>query len=172
MNQMPKLDDIEYGDVFQIADVYNIPASVTIEVCTQCNMRCKHCYIPDHGNDMLQIDELDDIFRQLRDMGTFEIVLTGGELFVRDDAVDIIKLARNYGFDLIIFSNATLISEDIARALGECYVGMFSTSIYSMDEKIHDGITGINGSLQMTLSGLSLLKKFNIPDIMAFCHSM
>lgn len=85
MNQSPRFDDIEYGDVFQIADIYNIPASVTIEVDTQCNMRCKHCYIPDHGNDKLQIGELDDIFRQLRKMGTFEIVLTGGEIFIRDD---------------------------------------------------------------------------------------
>lgn len=163
MNQIPRLDDIEYGDVFQIADIYNIPASVTIEVDTQCNMRCKHCYIPDHGNDKLKIGELDGIFRQLREMGTFEIVLTGGEIFIRDDSVDIIKLARKYGFDVIIFSNATFISEDIARALGDCYVGMFSTSIYSMDEKIHDGITGVDGSLQMTLSGLSYLKKYNVP---------
>lgn len=163
MNQMPRLDDIEYGDIFQIADVYNIPASVTIEVGTQCNMRCKHCYIPDHGNDTLRIDELEDIFTQLRKMGTFEIVLTGGEIFIRDDAVEIIKMGRKYGFDIIIFSNASLISEEIARALSECYIGMFSTSIYSMDEKIHDGITGMNGSLQMTLSGLSLLKKYSVP---------
>ena len=138
MNQMPILDDIEYGDIFQIADAYKIPASVTIEVGTMCNMKCKHCYIPDHGNDILEMYELDDIFKQLRDMGTFEIVLTGGEIFVRNDALDIIKLARTYGFDLIIFSNATLISEDIAKKLAEYYLGMFSTSIYSMNEKIHD----------------------------------
>ena len=55
MRQMPSFNNIEYGDVFQIADAYNIPASVTIEVDTQCNMRCKHCYIPNHGNAMLQL---------------------------------------------------------------------------------------------------------------------
>ena len=163
MNKNAMLDDIEYGDVFQIADIYNIPASVTIEVDTQCNLRCKHCYIPDHGSDKLQISELDDIFRQLREMGTFEIVLTGGEIFIRDDSVDIVKLARKYGFDVIIFSNATLISEDIARELGNYDVGMFSPSIYSIVDKIHDGITGVDGSLQMTLSGLSYLKKYNVP---------
>ena len=96
-------------------------------------------------------------------MGTFEIVLTGGELFIRSDAVEILKLARQYGFDVIIFSNATLISEAIAKALAKYYVGMFSTSIYSMDERIHDGITGVAGSLRMTLSGLNLLKNYSIP---------
>ena len=166
MNKIPMPDDIEYGDVFQIADIYNIPASVTIEVDTQCNLRCKHCYIPDHGSDKLQICELDDIFRQLREMGTFEIVLTGGEIFIRDDSVDIIKLARKYGFDVIIFSNATLISEDIARELGNCYVGMFSTSICSMDEKIHDEITGVDGSLQTRVMKENC---FSLNDIYAYC---
>ena len=38
MNKYVNIEDIEYGDVFSIADVYEIPASVTIEVNTFCNL--------------------------------------------------------------------------------------------------------------------------------------
>lgn len=157
------LSNIEYGDIFHIADMYGIPASVTIEVGTLCNLRCKHCYISNHNDSILELDRIDDIFKQLRDLGTFEVVLTGGELFVRNDAIDIIELARKYGFDVIIFSNATLLNEDIVKKLSNLYIGMFSTSIYSMDKRVNDCITGVDGSLESTFSGLSLLKKYGIP---------
>lgn len=163
MDLTQDVENIEYGDVFNIADAYEIPASVTIELCTKCNIRCKHCYIPDHGHAELSFETIHQIFLQLRQLGTFEIVLTGGEIFCRKDILDIIEMARGLGFDVIVFSNATLLNEKIVKRLSKAYISMFSTSIYSMNEAIHDGITGQAGSLAVTLGGISLLKQYGIP---------
>lgn len=163
MSGSTKYENIEYGDIFSIADNNEIPASVTIEVSTACNLRCEHCYIPNHGNAELQFDTIKKIFFELREMGTFELVLTGGEIFCRKDGLEIIKLARKMGFDVIVFSNCSLIDEECAKELSEIYVNMVSTSIYSMNERVHDEITGKSGSLKDTLRGLSYLKKYNVP---------
>ena len=74
MNKYVNIEDIEYGDVFSIADVYEIPASVTIEVNTFCNLYCKHCYIPGHSCAQLSFETIENILHELRELGTFETV--------------------------------------------------------------------------------------------------
>jgi MoaA/NifB/PqqE/SkfB family radical SAM enzyme len=155
--------DLEYGDIYNLADDLSIPISVTIELCTVCNLQCKHCYIPSHNTFGLSKQEILAVFDQLRKLGTFEIVFTGGEPFCRDDFMDILETARRIGFHVILFTNATMITKEIAKKLGNLYLYMVSTSIYSMDKKIHDTITGIQGSLEKTLDGLFLLKKYAVP---------
>lgn len=160
MSVTNEFDNIEYGDVFSLADIYEIPASVTIELGTACNLRCMHCYIPNHGHSELSIETIEQIFHQLRELGTFELVLTGGEIFCRRDGLQIVEMARKMGFDVIVFTNASLIDENCAKRLSQLYVGMVSTSIYSINKSVHDGITGCSGSLDATLKGLSYLKKY------------
>ncbi len=155
--------DIEFGDVFSIADAYHIPASVTIELCTNCNLKCRHCYIPEHNNVGYSYEMVVNIFKQLRKLGTYELVFTGGEIFLKKEIESIIRLARSMGFDVVLFSNATLITEKIAKMLGELYIANFSTSIYSLKDKIHDSITAVPGSLNKTLEGIKLLRKYNVP---------
>ena len=153
----------EYGDIYAIGDQYEIPSSVTIEVGTACNLRCQHCYIPNHGDSALSYETIMDLFRQLRELGTFEIILTGGEILYRDDALQIIESGRKMGFDIGLFSNGTLVNEAIAEELAKLHINMFSTSVYSLNASVHDQITKCAGSLKKTLNGLSLLKKYNIP---------
>lgn len=163
MNVTNNFEDIEYGDVFSLADIYEIPASVTIELGTACNLHCMHCYIPNHGHSELSIETIEQIFYQLRKLGTFELVLTGGEIFCRWDGLQIVEMARKMGFDVIVFTNASLIDENCAKRLSELYIGMVSTSIYSLNKMTHDSITRHRGSLDATLRGLSYLKKYGVP---------
>lgn len=149
----------DVGDYFTYAREKRIPASVTIELCTVCNLKCKHCYITEHNNFGLPLDILQNLFLQLREMGTFELVFTGGEILLRPDFFEILEMARKLGFDVILFSNATLVTSEIAKKLGKLYINMFSTSVYSLKDKVHDQITCVPGSLKKTLKGIELLKE-------------
>ncbi len=112
----------------------------------------------------MAIDDVISILNQLRKMGTFSITLTGGEIFLRNDLKDIISYARKIGMSVSLFSNASIkIDEQIADFLDRINIHLFSTTIFSLIDDVHDSITGIAGSLRATLNTLSVLSKKGIP---------
>ena len=98
----------------------------------------------------------------MRKQNAFDVIFTGGEVLLRDDLLDIVLFARKLGFRVSILSNASLLTEELAKAFSEAYISNFSSTIFSLDENIHDEITSTKGSLKATLRGLYLLKKYGI----------
>lgn len=143
--------------LFDIAEENNICILAQIELVTACNWRCKHCYIPKHDSYGLPYNQLIDIFRQLREMGTFEIVFTGGEIFMRDDIFEIIYEARNMGFQVQLLSNLSLLTDEGIEKLSNAYIDLISCTVFSMNESVHDSITGVKGSLKKTLRNIDKL---------------
>lgn len=158
-------------ETFNIEEVQNMAfsnrtiVSAMIEVTKKCNWNCIHCYIPEHNIYGLTKEDIISIGKQLRDMGVFEITLTGGEIFCRVDILDIIYELRNMFFSVKINSNISLLNEDIIIKLKNLNIKEISCSIYSLNEKIHDNITRSNNSLKRTITNLMLLKKHNISVI-------
>lgn len=150
-------------ELLNICDKNNILFSTTIELLTKCNWKCKHCYIPNHDNIGLSKSTIFNIFSQLRELGTFEIILTGGEIFYRKDIMDIIEKARQMHFKITLLSNVSLMNEEIISKLSRLSIYNISCTIFSLDESIHDSITRIPGSLKKALSNIMLIKKYNIP---------
>lgn len=83
-------------------------------------------------------------------------------MFVKKDMIEIIALARSMFFKVVLETNISLLDEEKIKRLSELYVSEVSCSVFSLDEKIHDSITGVNGSLKKVLKNLELLKKYNI----------
>lgn len=137
--------------------------SVTIELLTTCNWKCSHCYIPEHNDFGLDKNVIFDIFYQLRNLGVFELILTGGELFIRKDILEIIERARQLFFKVTLLTNISLLDEPTVLKLSKLHLNLISCTIFSLDSDIHDSITGIEGSLEKVLTNLKLLKKYNIP---------
>lgn len=156
-NSLDKLYDIAHEKV--------IPVSMIIELLTECNEQCKHCYIPEHNSKGLDIKMIRDILRQFKDMGGFNITFTGGEIFLRKDLLEIIEEARKLFLRVFLLTNATLITDSLARKLSQFNIAEISVSVYSMEEAEHDWITGIKGSLKKTLEGINNAKKYNIPVV-------
>ncbi|MBU5591838.1 radical SAM protein [Clostridium sp. MSJ-4] len=150
-------------NLFSMVEEDNTLFSVTIELLTKCNWKCKHCYIPNHTSDGLSKDMVFNIFEQLRNLGTFEIVLTGGEIFCRNDIVDIIEKARQMFFKVTLLTNVSLMDEDIISRLSKLHLYNISCTIFSLDESIHDSFTEIPGSLKNALNNIMLIKKYGIP---------
>jgi radical SAM protein with 4Fe4S-binding SPASM domain len=134
-----------------------------IELTTNCNWRCRHCYLPAYNNYGMTRETISEIFSQLREMGTFEITLTGGEIFTRPDALSIISEARKLGFSVILLTNISLLNEDIIQKLQELYISKISCTVFSLNEETHDFIVQRKGALKKVLVNLELLKKYNIP---------
>lgn len=150
------------SDVFQLANENKTLMGITIELLTKCNWRCKHCYLPTHDDDGLSKEIVFDLLSQLRSLGCYEVEFTGGEIFYRKDTMDIIRKAREMYFNVVLFTNVSLLDEDKIKELAEMYVNEISCTIFSLDESIHDSITGVKGSLKKAMENIMLMKKYNM----------
>ena len=148
---------------FEKARQMRVLARATLEITSECNWRCKYCYIASHHNPGMTYDEIKKLLQELREMGTMDLILTGGEMFLRKDALDIIKLARDLHFDVSVFSNASLITKCIADKLSEMHISIFSSTIFSLDENVHDEMTQVKGSLKRAMEGVKHLKSSGVP---------
>lgn len=112
--------------------------SVTIEITSFCNWRCEHCYISEYNQKGFDLDTFRNLLVQLRELGTFEIVFTGGEVFAHPFAMKYIKIAREMFFNVIIYSNVSMLNEQRIAILSDLYIDYISCTIFSMDKEIHD----------------------------------
>jgi MoaA/NifB/PqqE/SkfB family radical SAM enzyme len=118
-----------------------VPKHVYIALTYTCNLNCNHCFaskmrVPDEKP--LNYDEYRDLVRQAERMGVYGFDFTGGEAFLRDDIVDVIKLFNPKRNTLSIVSNATKITRPILVELQKAGLDTLSISLDSGIPEEHD----------------------------------
>jgi len=135
-----------------------------IEITSKCNERCCHCYLP-HDNKVSHMDS--DLFYRILDqcekMKLLHVTLTGGEPMLHPNIISFLKKCKEYNLSVNVLSNLTLLSDDLIEEMKSNRLLCVQVSLYSMDHKIHDSITQVNGSFENTLKSIKKLIKNNIP---------
>ena len=148
----------------------HIPFSVLIEVTHRCNLKCTHCYLDLADRSAipkeLSLEEIKDILDQLADAGTFSVIFTGGEVFLRKDFLDMVAYARSKNISVRILTNGTLITERIANALQELSPTSVEISVLGGNRDTHEQITAIPKSYNRAISALKLLRERGIHTVM------
>lgn len=140
-----------------------LPLGATLEVTERCNMACVHCYInqPAVARQALatemSLEEIKVVLAQMLKAGVLHLLLTGGEVFLRADFSEIYKYAKQLGFLVTIFTNATLITPRIAELLAEWPPYLIEITLYGHSKEVYEKITGIPGSFDRCRSGIDLL---------------
>lgn len=152
-----------------------LPLRAMLELTYRCNFNCIHCYLSGDPKKSLAEAELKtkevyEILSQLKDLGCFYLGLTGGEIFLRRDILDIIWYARRKGFQVILLTNGSLINKGIANELRKLRVNKVDITVHAMDENIFDQITRIPGSAEKVFRGIDLLYKSNVPLVFKSCQ--
>jgi len=136
-----------------------VPLSVQLDVTYRCNERCVHCYLEHHDDrGEMTTAEIRDLLNQLAQAGVFFLAVSGGEPLLRPDCLELIAAARALTFNVKLKTNAILIGQDEAQRLRALGVETVQTSIYSHRAEVHDGITGVGGSLERSLAAIRFLK--------------
>lgn len=140
-----------------------VPFKASFELTHGCNLHCRHCYIvkrPDKKE--LGYEEICSILDQLSETGCFHLDLTGGEVFTRADTLNILSYAKTKGFYVILLTNATLITPEIADYLKEMNINQIEISLYGATAKTYEAITRTPGSFSRCLEGINLLRQRKI----------
>jgi radical SAM protein with 4Fe4S-binding SPASM domain len=133
------------------------------ELTYGCNFRCKHCYVPagykKRYRNELNREEIFSILDQLQDLGCFYLGFTGGEPFLRKDIFDILWYAKSKGFQIIIYTNGSLIGQDEAQELKQLNLNKIDITIPALNKSAFEHITGIKGSWGKVFRSIELLYK-------------
>lgn len=138
--------------------------SLHIEIISKCNERCLHCYIP-HENKFSKIEAelFYNILKQCKDMKLLHLTLSGGEPMLHENFCEFLKKCREYNLSVNILSNLTLLNEQIIEEMKANPLLGVQVSLYSMDAKIHDEITQVEGSFEITQKAILTIIENDIP---------
>lgn len=151
-----------YLKMLNEAYVERIPLNAQIELLNMCNMNCKHCYIPQHENMGLSTQKVKSLVNELQEMGMLNLVLTGGEIFLREDIFELIEYIRHKHISLTLLTNASLLNEDKIQRLSKYSIHSIGVSLYSLNVDIYNDITQTKEHFNKVLENLMLLKKYRI----------
>lgn len=151
------------NDISEYTQEKKILWNVQIEILTACNFSCVHCYIPNRSSKGIALKKIEELSNAFFEMGAFNITLTGGEIFLRDDIFEIIKAFRKVGLKVSLYSNGSILDREKCGKLRDLGIHQFSTTIFSLEPEINDAITCRKNSLRTILLNLSLLEEYGIP---------
>jgi len=167
------LEQLSYGafsaDLHQRQAGQRVPTQVSIEVTRRCPLECLHCYnnLPmgdiDAKQRELSKEEHFKVLDELVEMGCFWLLYTGGEIFARKDFLEIYTYAKTKGFLITLFTNGTIINEQIADYLVEWPPFAIEITLYGRTRETYEALTAVPGSYDRCLRGIKLLKERGLP---------
>ena len=159
------------------------PAQVFFEVTYRCNLRCEMC----HYLEIIEHTETRRAFKQELSAEGFRqvierlprfslITFTGGEAFMKQDALDLLGFAARR-HKVHVITNGTLLTPRTVDFLVERRVrrwwspGLFYLGV-SLEggESLHDRITQVPGSFRKTTEGLERLMAARGPHRFPLVH--
>ncbi len=130
---------------------------IKLHINNVCNLRCKNCYCNFDDNFALDTDKIISLLDQLTINKNLNLHILGGEPLLRSDIFEIIAYAKKKIKKIVLFTNATLISNELAYKIKQSGIKAVIVPLHSCFEEIHDNITQTPGSWKKTISGMKSL---------------
>ncbi|HIC91723.1 MAG TPA: radical SAM protein [Syntrophaceae bacterium] len=169
-SSIPEVDYRKFSDdIHSKVVAKRIPLDGTIEITYRCNLNCVHCYCNLAASNKvaarkeLNYEEICDIIDQVVEQGCLWLLFTGGEPLIRKDFIDIYTYAKKKGLIIILFTNGTLITPEIANYLKEWPPFSVEISLYGITKETYESVTRTRGSFDRCIEGIHLLLEKKIP---------
>ncbi len=139
------------------------PTTAHFELTYKCNLTCKHCFQErDAAPDELTREDWLRVVDESREAGVLVITLSGGEAMLSPHFWDIAAHIRKRGMGFKVFTNGISLSKQNCRRLAALRPTWVEISIFSINEAVHDEVTGAKGSLKKALHGLARLHHLGV----------
>lgn len=144
-----------FSKLRKCADTYRTTLAA-IELTNRCNAGCEYCFI--NKNEIkseLSTLQLHQVIDKLDEANILMVNLTGGELFLREDILEILEHLFECNFFYIsIYTNGTALKEEHLSLLEKHRKKIYPLrmTVFSHDQGVHDSYMKIPGSLQTIIS--------------------
>lgn len=133
---------------------------VTVELTYKCDLDCFICYNDrDRSGKLMRLADYEDIFDQVKRLGVFEVILSGGEPLLHPDFFEIGAALKDRRILTKLKTNGTCLNEkNIQRLRDEVDPWVVQISLHGSNARAHDKQTGVVGSFERLLGNIRLAK--------------
>jgi heme b synthase len=134
---------------------------VAWEITRSCNLHCAHCRASAAGGKYegeLSTRESFRLIDQVREVGNPIIILTGGEPLSRGDVYSIAEYARDKGLRVVMGTNGTLVTPQVAARLKDSGFSRVSVSLDFPTPELQDKFRGQQGAFAAALAGIRSIR--------------
>lgn len=147
----------------------NIPWAILLDPTSACNLQCTGCWAAEYGHQLsLDLDTIDSIIQQGKELGTYFYIYTGGEPLVRKK--DLIKICEMHpDCEFLSFTNGTLIDEEFCKEMLRVKNFVPAISLEGFEDA-NDGRRG-DGIYDKVMNAMKLLKEHKLPFGISTCYT-
>ena len=143
------------------------PLTVWLELTKKCNMRCIHCMV-ENEETSLSFQDAEKIISMLHEAKVFKLYITGGEPLLWNQLPELVGCAHSENIWTLVQTNGTLLTDSMAEKLVQNHVGAIDITVYGINAKTHDYITGSPGSFNKVLNAVQTCKQHGIKVLLSF----
>ncbi|HXX82293.1 MAG TPA: radical SAM/SPASM domain-containing protein [Thermodesulfovibrionales bacterium] len=139
------------------------PLSGSIDLTHRCNLKCIHCYVGpqddvrEKQNEEMPTSKVFSLIDEIAEAGCLELLISGGDPLVRRDFSDIFLHAKMKGLLVTVFTNGTLVTEEVLSLFHRYPPYLVEISLYGATSCTYESITGIPGSYARCIHGIERL---------------
>lgn len=134
----------------------------------KCNLGCQHCYIEGVGparDKDFDLDSIKQMIERALPYGLKKVKVSGGEPFVRKDALDVLEYLDSLDLEVVLETNGTLFEDDTVQKLNKLKNFSIFISLDNADKIDHDKFRGQKGAYSKTVGVLKELGQTDIHSI-------
>jgi radical SAM protein with 4Fe4S-binding SPASM domain len=157
-------EKIEDGVREEILSLGNFSPLVVWNITKRCNLNCRHCYLDSYDKDYkgeLTTKEGEELISQIKEIGSPLLLFSGGEPLLREDILNLGRIALKNGINIALSSNGTLIDEKMAEKIKEVGFQYVGVSIDGLEDT-HNKFRGDEESFKKVIRGIRNLKREGI----------
>ena len=139
------------------------PRLAVWEITLACDQACIHCGSRAGEARAGELDTAEslDLIEQMREIGVGEVVLVGGEAYLRNDFILLVRAIRDAGMSCTITTGGRTLTRKRIDAMVEAGVSAVNLSIDGMQEA-HDRLRGVEGSWDAAFRSLAYLREAGV----------
>ncbi len=140
------------------------PIYAVWEITLACDLACSHCgsRAGKARPDELSTEEALDLVRQMAELDVAECTLIGGEAYLREDWLDLVRALTAKGIRTSITTGGRGLTKERAHAGKEAGLRNASVSVDGLRD-IHDDLRAAKGSFDAAMDAIANLRDAKIP---------
>ncbi len=149
-------------------NVLSAPLRLHLAYTAACNLRCAHClggnYVGKVPNELTYKEKI-DIYNQMVNLGIREILIGGGEPFIKEDFVDFLREGAKRDINQKVFTNGLLLNEKIIDQIKDIPLAYLSVSLDGACDKSYYEVRHVSKFDQVVDTCKQLTKKVKFPVV-------